>query len=64
MERETFFSGYCRGMDASRMVTVITEENRLTETDCAYGTCPYAPECQITGKINALLEKKQENLRA
>ena len=36
VEQENFLSGYCRCMDGSRMVTVVTEDHTLTETDCNY----------------------------
>ena len=57
MEQETFLSGYCRQLDQSRMVTVITEDQALVEVDCCYGSCVYEPNCQIAEKIRALLEK-------
>ena len=31
MEKETFLSGYCRGIDQSRMVAVVTEDGELVE---------------------------------
>ena len=39
MEKEYFFSGYCRTIDKSRMVTVVTEGTALTEVDCCYENC-------------------------
>ena len=33
MEKETFLSGYCRTIDNSRMVEVITEDGKLLEVD-------------------------------
>ena len=41
MEIEKFFSGYCRQLDASRMVEVILEDSEVTEVDCCYGNCLY-----------------------
>ena len=32
MEQEKFFSGYCRQLDAARMVEVILENGEITET--------------------------------
>lgn len=55
MEREDFLSGYCRMLDQSRMVTVVTEDHRLLEADCSFETCPYAPNCPVAEKIRALL---------
>ena len=56
MEKESFFSGYCRNLDGSRMVAVITEQGELSECDCDYGTCPYAPGCTIAQKIEELIK--------
>ena len=39
MEIEKFVSGYCRQLDASRMVEVILEDGEITEIDCCYGNC-------------------------
>ena len=51
MERELFFSGYCRCMDASRMVAVTLEDNNITDVDCNYGSCPYEKDCALAEKI-------------
>lgn len=55
MEKEVFLSGYCRTIDQSRMVTVVTEDGELTEVDCCYETCVYAPNCTVAEKIRELL---------
>ena len=39
MEQEVFFSGYCRSMDQSRTVTVVTVDALVEEMDCAYDRC-------------------------
>lgn len=51
MEKEYFFSGYCRQQDQSRMVTLVTEGGTLTEVDCSYETCVYAQGCPIGKQI-------------
>ena len=51
MEREDFFSGYCRQLDASRMVAVFTIDGKIDEVDCQYGSCPYEQECPVAAKI-------------
>ena len=51
MEKEYFFSGYCRTIDESRMVAVVTEDGQLTEADCCYGNCIHAPNCTIAKEI-------------
>ena len=57
MEREDFFSGYCRQLDASRMVAVVTVDGEVDEVDCCYGSCPYEGECTIAQKIRELIEQ-------
>ena len=57
MEREGFFSGYCRQLDGARTVTVEAEDNRLTDVDCLYENCPYAPSCPVEEKIKQFLEQ-------
>lgn len=54
LEDEHFLSGYCRVQDQSRMVTVVTEDGRLIETDCCYGGCVYQPNCTIAQSIDQL----------
>ena len=54
MEREEFVSGYCRQLDASRMVEVILCDGELEEVDCCYGSCVYQPNCQIALRIEEL----------
>lgn len=58
MEQEFFFSGYCRTIDESRMVTVVTEDRRLTEVDCCLENCIHAPNCTIAKEIRLLTENK------
>ena len=50
MEKELFFSGYCRALDQSRLVEVEICDSKV-DADCAYPDCPYAPNCQIAQKI-------------
>ena len=57
MEREAFCSGYCRQIDASRMVEVIIVDGELEEADCCYGNCIYQPNCTIAEKIEELLRE-------
>ena len=52
MEQERFFSGYCRKLDASRMVEIIIEDGEVTEADCCYGFCEFAPACPIAKEID------------
>ena len=56
MEKEAFFSGYCRSIDNSRMVSVFVEDGQLSEVDCCYETCVHTPNCIIAKSIQDLLE--------
>ena len=51
MEKETFLSGYCKSLDKSRMVAVVTEDGTLVEADCCFGSCVHEPNCQIAKQI-------------
>ena len=54
MEMEKFCSGYCRQLDASRMVAVVLCDGELEEVACCYGSCIYQPNCSIAQKIEEL----------
>lgn len=54
MEEEIFLSGYCKAMDSSRTVTVVTVDGKLDEVDCGYPDCPHAPGCPVAKKIAAV----------
>ena len=58
MEREAFFSGYCRMLDNSRMVCVCAEGDTLTEVDCSYEGCPFTCECTVAQKTRELLKSE------
>ena len=58
MEREAFFSGYCRCIDAARTVAVEAEGKALTEVDCLFTSCPHAHDCPIGQKIKEFLEQQ------
>ena len=51
MEQEKYLSGYCRMLDASRMVELILEDGKYTEVDCCYGNCPHQSVCLIAKEI-------------
>ncbi len=55
MEGEWFFSGYCRCLDASRMVEV-EQSGEDIDIDCSYAACPHAPVCEIAKKIRQIVE--------
>ena len=57
METEKFISGYCRQLDARRMVEVVLEDGKITEVDCCYGSCVYQSECTVGKQISGLEEK-------
>ena len=54
VETEKFVSGYCRVLDASRMVEVILEDGEVAEVDCCYGNCIYQANCVIAQQIDEL----------
>lgn len=54
MEEEKFLSGYCRQLDASRMVELILENGKITEVDCCYGSCDHQSNCLIAKEIDQL----------
>jgi hypothetical protein len=56
MEKEAFFTGYCRALDGSRTVEVITEDGELTEVDCAWPNCIHRSVCPIAKEIDQLTE--------
>ncbi len=53
MEEEKFLSGYCRQLDASRMVEVILEDGKITEVDCCFGNCPHQGSCLIARELDS-----------
>lgn len=57
MEKEAFFSGYCRTSDQSRMVCAVKEDGVLTEIDCLYENCPFTAECTVAEKITDFLKQ-------
>ena len=57
MEKEIFISGYCRALDQSRMVELVTNDGELIEVDCCYGSCVHEPNCQIAKQIREALEQ-------
>ena len=52
MEEEFIFTGYCRQLDQSRMVTIEVEGSALTECDCCFGNCIYEPNCTVAKQIS------------
>jgi hypothetical protein len=54
MEKEFFFSGYCRQLDSARTVEVIAEDGSVTEVDCCYGNCIYEANCPIAKEISEI----------
>ena len=57
MERETVVTGYCRVLDNSRMVMVEADGAAITDIDCDYPGCPYAPNCPIGKAIGEFLQE-------
>ena len=53
---EQAFSGYCRVLDAARMVWCESEDGK-TETDCNFPDCPYRTECAVGQAITVWMEE-------
>ena len=56
MEKEYFFTGYCRVLDGARTVEVIVEGKQVTEVDCAWPNCIHRASCPIAKQIDELTE--------
>lgn len=56
MEKEYFFTGYCRNIDQSRVVAVVVENSELQEVDCCFETCIHTPNCTVAKEIQILIE--------
>ena len=56
MEKEYFFTGYCRALDGSRTVEVIAEDGEVTEIVCAYPGCIHSSVCPIAKQVDELSE--------
>ncbi len=54
MEREIYLSGYCRQLDAARMVEVILENGKLSDVDCGFERCPFTSVCPIAAEIEQM----------
>ena len=57
MEREAFFSGYCRQIDGSRTVAAEAQGKELIQTDCLFDRCDYAAGCPVAQKLREFLEE-------
>lgn len=53
---EHFASGYCRQLDAARMVELEVENHEIEFCDCDYGTCPFQTVCKIAESIEEYLK--------
>ncbi|MBQ4549926.1 MAG: hypothetical protein IJA49_02380 [Oscillospiraceae bacterium] len=51
---EHYLTGYCRCLDGSRIVEVVTEDGKLDECDCLYGACRFQSQCTIAQNIEEL----------
>ena len=56
MSREIFVSGYCRQLDAARMVEAEIEGGELEDIDCLYGNCQFQSQCTIAQSIDEQLK--------
>ena len=51
---EHYLTGYCRVLDSARVVEVVTENGKLDECDCSYGSCKFQSQCTVAEKIEEL----------
>ena len=56
---EATFSGYCRSIDAARLVFCEVDGGEA-EIDCNYEDCPYAANCPVGTQITEFLEEAQK----
>lgn len=56
MEKEAFFSGYCRQLDGARTVCAEAEDGKLTGVDCCYPNCEYISNCPVAKDIQEFLK--------
>lgn len=54
---EQTLSGYCRTIDAARIVWC-EKEDEIWEADCDYAQCPHKASCEIGKAITALTEER------
>ena len=54
METEKYICGYCRMLDASRIVEVVLDDTKVMETACCYGACVHQNSCSIASEIAEL----------
>ena len=52
---EHYLTGYCRVLDASRIVEVVTRDGAIDECDCCYGSCKFQTQCTIAKSIEELI---------
>ena len=53
---EHFLSGYCRQLDAARMVELEIEGTEISYCDCDYGSCPFQTVCKVAESIEEYLK--------
>lgn len=53
---EETFSGYCRNIDAPRLV-FCERDGDESEVDCDYFCCPYAASCPVGAQIEQFLRR-------
>ena len=54
---EQCFSGYCRALDASRVVMAAPDDGAA---DCAFPACLHAPVCKIAAELREFLGEMVE----
>ena len=55
---EQTFSGYCRSIDAPRLVFCEADGGEV-EVDCDYAQCPHAGDCPVGKQITQFLREAE-----
>ena len=55
--QEHYLTGYCRCLDSARVVEVVTENGKLDECDCSYGSCKFQSQCPIAERIEKIVSE-------
>ncbi len=56
---ERTMSGYCRAIDAARVVLCELDAGEV-DIGCGFETCAHAPQCQVAEQIRQFLREAEE----
>ncbi|MCD7860207.1 MAG: hypothetical protein LUH51_08670 [Firmicutes bacterium] len=58
---EALCTGYCRRLDAPRLVLAEWDGNTVT-ADCDWGSCPHEGSCEIAAAIREFADNRNRSL--